>query len=60
MHLFIHSFNCRDELKMNNALAARRQLLQKIFFTPIDGHGSSVVIATGYELDGPGIGSRWG
>ena len=31
----------------------------KFSFAPIDGHGSSVVIATGYELDGPGFGSRW-
>ena len=26
----------------------------------IGGPGSSVVIATGYSLDGPGIESRWG
>ena len=34
-----------------------------IFFAdiiPLEGSGSSVGIATGYGLDGPGIESRWG
>jgi hypothetical protein len=32
----------------------------KIFVTLLTGPGSSVCIATGYGLDGPGIEFRWG
>ena len=31
-----------------------------VAFCSVCGHGSSVGIATGYGLDGPGIESRWG
>jgi hypothetical protein len=31
-----------------------------MYYAEASGPGSSVVIATGYGLDGPGIESRWG
>ena len=37
-----------------------RQEYPALFMSCICGPGSSVGIATGYELDGPGIESRWG